>query len=698
MPDRNDESWSRAPRLPRWLGWYAELLALWGLTVALPVLDSFAASPEQLIYRRADASDIVLFALGVTFLVPTLLLGLEMLLRMWSEPARRIFHGVMIVGLFALAGWLLVERHLATGWLGHAGTACLAAVAGYFFLRFKGSRTVLRFVAVVPVWVAFSFLALGPVSDIAFADSPTTSGGTPVRDPAPIAMLVLDELPTVSLLDANGEIDEDLYPGFTRLARDSTFYRNHSTVSPTTPEAVPSILTGKYPSELGEPPITPTHPDNLFTALTGAYQLNVWEISTQLCPPETCPSEGGAASQGLGPLIGDAVGLWTDYVDEPPPTEQEEFAIRQSDPSAPDRFDRFLDSMDGGPDDIRLDYLHTLFPHQPWRHLPSGQRHDGPFLAEGLGTPGYYWQSDYHAEAARQRHVLQLQRADSLVLSFLERLEEMGRYDETLVIVIADHGVAFETGSPIRGVSTENIEEVMWTPLFVKEPAQVEGRTDDTPLETVDVLPTLADIIGLDLTWETDGSSPQPQPPDDQDRRRLYPWSLNTLEPMGDSPYVAVDGAEGFRRLLDTEPVDTAGTGDPLTIYRIGMWGALVGEPVDIVAHDRAVDGAVATLLDPEDNDLDREWFDVRAEDDVIPVYVRGSVEGDGIEAVAVAVNGTIGGWGQVVEDEGERRFFALVPPALLEAGTNEITVFAIDEVGGEPLLSPLTMRWDLQS
>src|SRR5690606_38730393 len=394
-----------------------------------------------------------LFAALVTLAPPALVWVVEELVGLASRTARTVVHGAALAAGFGLLGWQAVERH--TDWLllSHVIGAALAAVAGTgLVLLYAGPRTVLRLAAVGPAAVAVLWLGTGPVHEVAFAEGPGTAQGAPVARPAPIVMVVLDELPMASLLDEDGRVDETLFPGFARLAADSTWYRNTTSVSPTTPEAVPALLTGRYPGALDVPPTDASHPDNLFRAVEGTYDLNVWELVAQLCPPARCPAQGGASQQGLGALLRDAADVWGDYMDEPPPSEEEAFRIRQSDPEAPKKFEEFIASLEAT-DDPRLDFIHLALPHQPWRHLPSGARHDGPFLAEGLVAPNYSWDTPELAEAARQRHLLQLQRADGLLARMLQRLEDLDRYDESLIVVVADHGVAFDAGEPIRGLS-----------------------------------------------------------------------------------------------------------------------------------------------------------------------------------------------------------------------------------------------------
>ncbi|MET0491367.1 MAG: hypothetical protein ABW143_14165, partial [Acidimicrobiales bacterium] len=61
---------------------------------------------------------------------------------------------------------------------------------------------------------------------------------------------------------------------------------------------------------------------------------------------------------------------------------------------------------------------------------------------------------------------------------------------------------------------------------------------------------------------------------------------------------------------------------------------------------------------------------------------------------VAVVVNGRIGGWAelQATGDPGERRFWAVVPPAFLreEGTTDTIELYVIQGDGPDPALAPL--------
>ena len=56
-------------------------------------------------------------------------------------------------------------------------------------------------------------------------------------------------------------------------------------------------------------------------------------------------------------------------------------------------------------------------------------------------------------------------------------------------------------------VTDANREEVYRVPLFIKAPGQVEGEIRDDSAQTIDVLPSIVDLLDADVDWEFDGHS-----------------------------------------------------------------------------------------------------------------------------------------------------------------------------------------------
>jgi len=660
----------------------AELLALCGIIVVEPVLTALHDGADVFVSRRAEAWHLVALTLLIVFGLPLALFLVEELVGLWRRGRLRDgLHRVLLGGLGVLVVIRLLGDVGLPGWL----TVTLAVVGGLALwqatTRWHGVRQWLQLVGAFPVLLGVWFLGTDPVRGLLTDPASDAGAAAAVEDPVPVVLVVLDELPLASILDEDDLIDAEQFPNLARLAGDATWFRNTTGVSPTTPEAVPPILTGRYNDGVGLLPTLDEHPDNLFTLLRGTYRFHVQESVTQLCPSDLCGEGALAGGHPLKELTLDALDLWQRQLFGGADDRAVDFAIRQSDPDAPTTITEWSDGIQRG-DRPELDVLHTVYPHQPWYHLPSGLTYEAPFIAEGLDQYAEYaWLTEAAADAGRQRHLLQVRHADVMVGLVMARLRELGTYDESLVVVTADHGASFEADEPIRGVSEANADSVLWVPLLVKPPGQDTGRIDDRPATTVDVLPTIADVIGLDLPDGIDGRSLLGEPgAGGDDRRRVYDWGFNRLDPNGDG-YSLVDGEQGFENVLAQDP---PGLGDDpeLRFHRFGRWGELVGQRVDDLP--RAEGAGLTFHLDADGSYRSSATAQVDA-------YVGGVVDTDRQLDVAVAVNGRIGGWAERLSSSRGNRFWTLVPPQYLrEDGSDQIELFVIEDDGA---LAPLTER-----
>ena len=71
----------------------------------------------------------------------------------------------------------------------------------------------------------------------------------------------------------------------------------------------------------------------------------------------------------------------------------------------------------------------------------------------------------------------------------------------------ADHGLAFKPGLSRRTINRRTFGEIAGVPLFIKAPGQRAGRIVDAPARTIDILPTVADQLGVAMPWEVEGRS-----------------------------------------------------------------------------------------------------------------------------------------------------------------------------------------------
>ena len=154
-------------------------------------------------------------------------------------------------------------------------------------LRFRTLQTLLRWGAAVPVVVLAFFVFASPASGLIIAPDTVLQETSGVGNPIPVVVLVLDELPVQTLMNAEGNIDSSRYPGFASLLDDFTWYRNTATMHHHTAKVLPMILTGGparddlEPSSLG-------YPNNLFTMLANSHDVWAHEELTDFCGPEIC--------------------------------------------------------------------------------------------------------------------------------------------------------------------------------------------------------------------------------------------------------------------------------------------------------------------------------------------------------------------------------------------------------------------------
>lgn len=655
-----------------------EVLALTAFVLARPLFASFGKSPETFVARGADWTDVIVFALVVLLAPVAVVMAGELVLGLVAgERLRRAVHVVLVAGLLSLVVWQLAET--VGNW--ESGVGVPVSLAGglvltVLWVRYASVGWFLRYAAVGALVFLVQFLATSPVSSVVFggrhADALGDVGAGP--DAPPVVLVVFDGLPTELLLDGAGHIDAELYPNLADLAGDATWYRNHTTVAPITTEAVPAILSGTQPSPDSIAPVAGNYPDNIFTLLDASHSLHVAEPVTSLCPVTICPEPAGSPLPGL---LRDAQRVWRQQMSGST-VDPEMF------PAAfEDRFDRaeeWIAAQDFEPGgEPGLHVLHLMLPHPPWQYLPDGTRYR-PDSSLPSGLFGNSW-TGWGFDVARQRHVLHTQAADRLLGRLLDRLRSDGAYDDTLVAVTADHGYAFTEDLSWRGVEDDNFDEIMWTPLIVKSPGQHEPEVDDSNVNTLDILPTIAAELGIDeLPWEVEGH-PLGESERDPEDKWIVDWGWSALDDEG-SDIARVDGVEGLERVLAADPVE--GTG-PLAVWRRTEYGALVGEEVDTLTVGDPVDEPMRVLhLDRwDDVDTDAPPIEIVGQS-IVPEDAKVVFTVDGVVAAVVPTSPTA---------YGVSIAHGLLWPDTLDEGRNEIGAYLVDGPAAAPVLHEIDVE-----
>ena len=465
-------------------------------------------------------------------------------------------------------------------------------------------------------------------------------------------LIVFDEFPSDTLLGPDGRIDAGRFPNFAALAGDGTWFRNAHTAYDSTTKAVPLVLDGIRPHP-GSSPIVRDHPHSIFTALgRRGYRIVASEEATAMCPARYCPNERRRRPAIIPNLKGGRA----------------------------ERFGQFIRSIHASKRPT-LWMKHALLPHGPWVYLPSGHhsRPEGPELLPGMQTvPGFY--DDYLTNHNEQRYLLQLGFVDRLLGRTIERLKSQGMYDDTLIVVTADHGFAWQVGVPTRrSVSRSNVNELGPVPLFVKAPGQTHGRANGALAQTLDVTPTIADVLNVPLGYQADCSSAFSRAV--RARRQV---SLTTRD---FSSIVRMSGRrwKAQRRGVIRRRLSHLGSGDWASLYTsLGPHRELIGRDV---TSARRPTGVRATIS------LSPSFARVRRSSGVVPCQIAGRIHDSGAASerdLAVAVNGRIEAVGRSFHLKGEsaESYAVMVPEDALRDGRNKVEVLEVTDEGAMVLLA----------
>jgi hypothetical protein len=737
------------------------LLTLVSLALAQPLFDLIYRDPMILVTHRLRPWEIVGLTTALVAALPAALVAVEALasgihrrLGQWLHAA---LVGVLLLSV-ALPAWKRLILLPGTLLIGLA--VATAALGAWAYRRFIPVRSIVTFASPCILLFPGLFLLRDPIWPLIALPPKVEVPDPPVGNPAPVVMVILDEFSGTTLMNEHHRIDAVRYPHFAALAETATWYRNATTVSEGTRDAIPALLTGRWPDE-ARPPTLAHNPHNLFTLLDSHYQITAFEPFTSLCPNSVDPEViQHTPERRLGRFVVDLAGIYlrfvlpSDLTDPLPPRRLSEFHKwtwgRQRSKQGglvrydwmerrDEQFEHFLECLrpaarretredSGGtlpgtgedsenpqstPADFSrtppraeagssrmppgekppLYFCHVVLPHIHYEYLPSGKKHRGV-----QGVTNARWNADPLETLQFQQHyLLQVGFADQMIGRLVGRLKAVGLYDDCLLVLVADHGVAFRPGESPREANRVTYPEVLPVPLFVKAPGQTQGFISDRNVESIDVLPTMADLLDVQVPWRMDGQTAADPALAERPKKVIFAAS-GRLE--FDAEFLEKDSA-----VLAQLTWFGSGTLED-KLFRIGPNHELVGKPLaGLRVVDRpgeaessepasdttraAVDRPIPkiTLLHREDFQKDYDPKGLFA-----PCLVEGRVE---LEAppprpleLAVAVNGTVQAVTRTFTTEGQQTAWrAMIPEAALRPGPNELRVFVVQKSGAETTL-----------
>ncbi len=676
-------------------------LVLLAFALALPLLELLERSAESLRARSFDGLDLALIAGAVVWAIPGALVvakwGLE---RALPRPARGIHLSAvaLLIAIIALQiirdadagetpGWVAVPGALAVGWIGvrvYARAQFVPLLLGLLSLA----------LAILPL----QFLLSAPVRRILAPPAATAyeNPGTPAE--VPVVFVVFDGLALTALVDEAGTIDAARFPHFAALAEDADFFDNATTVASDRAYALAALVTGRYP-DWERPPTADEYPQNLFTLLGSHFAFNVVEPFTTLCPDALCGGIGISRSERLAwlapilPGLALRVILPDDWADRIAAAAAAHRALNTNEEGAAPRWrqtqrehaydanwlassflDRLVDRK--GP---ALHFLHLALPDAPFHYLPSGLEYrPTPIHPDARMVPNARVDLEWAETQALQRQLLQMVYADTLLGRMRTQLEDEGLYDRALWIVTASRGSSLRprTSRTELDDNLDNAHDLLWVPLWVKLPGQRRGHASSRNVESIDVLPTLLQVLDVRAPEPVDGTSLLSEPPAARSEK------IVTLPARGDDPLQRARTSIPPRLPENPRTVGRIShlfgrEGGVGALYTVGTYRALLGQDVSGARADH--DSAYRVRLGDAS-----AYQAVDRGTGFVPAHVTGAIEdhealGPGPVDLAVAVNGSIRAVTRSFQDaDGVTRFTAMVPEAAFDTGANRVEIFLI--------------------
>ena len=663
-------------------------LALSTMAIAQPVMDLYGKNPTVFSAAKMSTLETTLFIV-VVMLVPALVATALDFGTRWFGPKVNESMRLCLVGGFSLLLGMAVARWLNLD--GNFGSIVLGVVFAIVLPRLYDTRKVVRewsrWLAVLSVAVlANGVLQLQPI--LFASNGPTTDAVVGNKDVS-VFQVIFDEFPLYALLDKDGNINADRFPSFAAIAQESTWFRNAVAESNFTHQAVPALMASAIPQQSGGPFLA-QYPKNIFTLFAGKTAVGAIEPVTSLCPQTVCPATSENASSNFSvsrvkTFFRDASYVYAHRVMPP--------VVRSHVPSIEGTWGGFgavagkfreqfdigalaqINSLKKGAEAFindpsqRVQVTHVLLPHAPWRITPDLRV--AP-LSKAISTSNP--ESEDGVRDTYQTFLYQLAAADKAIGEVVADLKQAGRWENTLFVVSADHGISFLPTMPQRHTDFTDMgqaNDIYRVPLFMKFPQQKISDVSDCAVTNLDVLPTIVEVTQTKSDWKWSGESIATTCPKRNERR--------VVSATGETAIFS-GGFDEARQRSDHYNDVVSRDGDIRRVAAIGSSAGLIGKSLTATEKDSSV-----TTWTLDQKKMFTSVSDKRGSR--VPSLVTGTITiaaplSTGVEGIIVVDGVAAGVVGELSGARGVVEFTALLDYSLFIDGAHTAELFVRDEDG----------------
>jgi choline-sulfatase len=312
--------------------------------------------------------------------------------------------------------------------------------------------------------VAFWICSLGAL---------TAGGSSPAKAPPDIFLITIDTLRADHVHCYGYERIQT--PALDALAHDGIRFAAAFTPSPITNTSHASILTGLLPGSHGVTdfavPLSPSHPTVAELLKKNSYHTAAFIGAVILDSKTLAPG----FDRGF------------DYYDNFPEHAQTKSRWGRVERRGMEVVQHAETWMTKHPASPHLMWIHLYDPHDPYEPPPPYSQTYKDHLYDG-----------------------EIAYADSALAHFIAYLKQSGRYRNSIIVVVGDHGEGLgEHNEDTHGIFL--YDSTTHVPLIVKLPAELHaGTVVAAQVRTVDIVPTVLELTGAPALERSDGESLTP--------------------------------------------------------------------------------------------------------------------------------------------------------------------------------------------
>jgi arylsulfatase A-like enzyme len=148
-------------------------------------------------------------------------------------------------------------------------------------------------------------------------------------------------------------------------------------------------------------------------------------------------------------------------------------------------------------------WIDSFDPHEPWDPPPEYERlyadpnYSGPRLIHPMYGP-VDWMTEEELNYTRALYAGEVTFVDKWVGYLLDKIRELGLFENSIIVLLADHGHPHGDHGSIMKTPDNLYSELLRIPLLIRHPRGLyAGKRIDALVQTDDLLPTILDLLNL---------------------------------------------------------------------------------------------------------------------------------------------------------------------------------------------------------